>query len=123
MMKVFGALALACICIASASPAAAEDCGEIKGWHALATLAEACRTAGFPLEQDEKIKEKFKSLSNYAEDSPDWKRGRTEGRAWGMHLFNAGIQAQSAAYSCAKGSEMAGGWLDTAVYAECSAKR
>jgi hypothetical protein len=27
------------------------------------------------------IKEKFKSFSDYAGDSPDWKRGRTEGIA------------------------------------------
>jgi hypothetical protein len=124
-MKVFGALALvvACIWMASASPAAAaDDCGEIKGWHALATLAEACRTAGFPLEQDVKIKGRFKSFSNYADHLPDWKRGRAEGKEWGMHLFNAGVQADSAAYSCAQGSEMAGRWLDSAVFAECNAK-
>jgi hypothetical protein len=123
MTKIFGALALACVCITSTCAAAAEDCGEIKGWHALATLADACRTAGFPLEQDAKIREKFKSFSGYADTLPDWKRGRTEGKAWGMHLFNAGIQAESAAYSCAQGSAMAGRWLDTAVYAECTAKR
>jgi hypothetical protein len=123
MMKIFGALALACICIPSASPASAQECDEIKGWQALATLAEACRTAGFPLEQDERIKKGFRSFSDYAEDSPVWKRGRTEGKAWGMHLFNAGIQAESTAYSCAQGSEMAGRWLDTAVSAACTAKR
>jgi hypothetical protein len=123
MIKISSALALACICIASTCAAAAEDCGEIKGWHALATLADACRTAGFPLEQDAKIREKFKSFSDYADALPDWKRGRAEGKAWGMHLFNAGIHAESAAYSCAQGSEMAGRWLATAVYAECAAKR
>jgi hypothetical protein len=80
MTKIFGVLALISICLISTGAAAAEDCGEIKGWHALVTLADACRSAGFPLEQDARIREKFKSFSNYADTLPDWKRGRTEER-------------------------------------------
>jgi hypothetical protein len=86
----------------------------------LKTVASACRNAGFPLEQDGNIKQRFDALSAKADKtSPEWKRGIKRGEQHGMRLFKAGVLVNSAAYSCAEASRMANSWLKNTVAVVC----
>jgi hypothetical protein len=102
------------------SPAVSETCDEIAGWWTLVTLANACKRAGFPLEQEERIRKGFDAMAASSDTaSLEWGRGRDLGKQHGMRLFNAGVLADSPAFSCARGSEMAEDWLPNAVAIMC----
>lgn len=113
--------ALATIFTCSLSPAAAQTCDEIAGWWSLVTLADACKRAGFPLEREEQIRKGFGALSSVSSNtaSPVWQRARAEGRQHDLRLFNAGVLADSPAFACAKGDEIANDWLPNAVKIAC----
>lgn len=113
-------IAFATIFVCPLTPAAAQTCDEIAGWSSLVTLARACKRAGFPLESEERIRKGFEALSASSNTaSPTWMRARAEGRQHGMRLFNAGVLADSPAFACAKGDEIANDWLPNAVRIVC----
>lgn len=70
--------------------------------------------------REEQIRKGFGALSVSSNTaSPVWKRAHAEGRQHGLRLFNAGVLADSPAFACAKGDEIAKDWLPNAVRIAC----